>query len=207
MTYGYARVSTKGQAASGNSLEVQKDALRSAGAEMIFADVFSGKKMERPEFDRLLEVLKSGDVVIVTRLDRFARSISQASGLITKLIDTGVVVHVLNIGKMDNTPSGKLIRNIFLSFAEFERDMILERTAEGKVIARQRPGYREGRRPKYGREQIGHALDLLGNHSYKQVERMTGISASTLVRAKRKKKQTEGTAGEEKKEAGKWRTY
>ena len=93
------------------------------------------------------------------------------------------------MGIMDNTPTGKLIRTIMLAFAEFERDMIVERTQEGKAIAKQNPDFREGRPKTYKREQINHALDLLQTRSYKQVEEMTGISKSTLIRAKRKKEE------------------
>lgn len=103
------------------------------------------------------------------------------------MLDKGVTVHVLNMGLMDNTPTGKLIRNIMLAFAEFERDMIVERTQEGKAIAKQKPDFREGRPKKYGRKQIDHALSLLADNSYKQVEEITGISKSTLIRAKKRK--------------------
>lgn len=147
MTYGYARVSTKGQAKDGNSLEGQSLLLKEAGVEKIFYDSFTGRKMERPEFNELLSVLHEGDKLIVTKLDRFARSAVQGSQMIEELIAKGVTVHVLNIGLMDNTPTGKLIRNIMLSFAEFERDMIVERTQEGKAIAREK-GIRVDGRPK-----------------------------------------------------------
>mgnify|MGYP002562650140 FL=1 len=146
MIYGYARVSTKGQAKDGNSLEGQSLLLREAGVEKIFYDSFTGRKMERPEFNKLLSVLHEGDKLIVTKLDRFARSAVQGSQMIEELIAKGVTVHVLNIGLMDNTPTGKLIRNIMLSFAEFERDMIVERTQEGKAIAREK-GIRVDGRP------------------------------------------------------------
>ena len=89
---------------------------------------------------------------------------------------------------MDNTPSSKLIRNVFFSFAEFERDMIVERTQEGKAIARLKDDFREGRPRIYSKKQIEHALQLLESHSYNQVEELTGISKSTMIRAKRKKK-------------------
>ncbi len=147
MIYGYARVSTKGQAKDGNSLESQRKALTEAGATEIICESFTGTKIERPMFDRLKAKLQPGDKVIVTKLDRFARSAAQGSQLIEELIGEGVVVQVLNIGIMDNTPTGKLIRNIMLSFAEFERDMIVERTREGKEIAREK-GVRVDGRPK-----------------------------------------------------------
>lgn len=136
MIYGYARVSTKGQAKDGNSLEVQVEQLKSNGAEIIFSDSYTGTKTSRPEFDKLLEKLQIGDKLIVTKLDRFARSVTGGVSLIENLLDKGIVVHVLNMGIMDNTPTGKLIRTIMLGFAEFERDMIVERTREGKEIAR-----------------------------------------------------------------------
>ena len=147
MIYGYARVSTKGQAKDGNSLEGQSILLKESGVDKIFYDSFTGRKMERPEFNKLLSILHEGDKLIVTKLDRFARSAVQGSQMIEELIAKGVTVHVLNIGLMDNTPTGKLIRNIMLSFAEFERDMIVERTQEGKAIAREK-GIRVDGRPK-----------------------------------------------------------
>ena len=185
MVHGYARVSTKGQAKDGNSLEAQEKALKEAGATKIYTDAFTGTKTDRPEFDKLMNKLQSGDTLIVTKLDRFARSMSQGSELVSELIDKGIKVYILNIGIMDNTPSSKLIRNVFFAFAEFERDMIVERTQEGKTIAKQNPDFKEGRPKKYSKKQVEHALELLENHSYKQVEDLTGISKSTLIRAKR----------------------
>ena len=185
MICGYARVSTRGHSKDGNSLAQQTKQLKAAGAEKIYTDAFTGTSSDRPEFTKLINELNTGDTLIVTKLDRFARSLAQGSELITGLIDRGIKINVLNIGTMDNSSSGKLIRNIFLAFAEFERDMIIQRTAEGKAIAKQDPDFKEGRPKKYTTLQINHALDLLNNHSYKQVEAMTGISKSTLIRAKR----------------------
>lgn len=148
MIYGYVRVSTTGQARYGNSFEAQEQALRAAGAEKVYFDKFTGTKKHRPELDKLLSEIGSGDTLIVTKLDRIARSTIQGIELIEDLLDKGVVVNVLNIGIMDDSPTGKLIRNIFLSFAQFERDMIVERTREGKEIARMREDYSEGRPEK-----------------------------------------------------------
>ena len=88
------------------------------------------------------------------------------------------------MGIVDDSPTGKLIRNIMLAFSEFERDMIIQRTKEGKEIAKRNPNYRDGRPKKFTRIQIDHALELLQTHSYKQVAAMTGISRATLARAK-----------------------
>ena len=101
--------------------------------------------MERPEFERVLEKLEAGDKLIVTKLDRIARTATSGFETVKELLDRGVSVHVLNMGLIDNTPTGRLILHIMLSFAEFEREMIKERTAAGKAIARQKPGYKEGR--------------------------------------------------------------
>lgn len=186
MVYGYARVSTKIQAKDGNSLEAQIKILEENGAVKIFKDSVTGTKMQRPEFDELLKVISQGDTLIVCKLDRIARSLSQGSELINKLIDKGIKINILNIGVMDNTPSSKLTRNIFFAFAEYERDMIVERTSEGREIAKQKVGYQEGRPKKFSKSQIDLAVKLLSNHSYKQVSQMTGISKSTLQREKRK---------------------
>ena len=183
MIYGYARVSTTGQAQNGNSLEVQKEELKEAGAEKIFSDVFSGSKNSRPELNKLLKVIQSGDTLIITKLDRIARSLIQGVQLLENLSGRGIIINVLNVGVIDNSPTGRLIRNIMLSFSEFEHDMIVQRTQEGKAIAKQNPNFREGRPKKFSRTQINHAMELLQNYSYKQVEAMTGISVSTLIRA------------------------
>ena len=184
MVFGYARVSTNGQARDGNSLDAQVNALQEAGAETIFSDVFSGSKNSRPQLDKLLKVIQSGDKLIITKLDRIARSVIDGIQLIEYLNAKGIIINVLNMGIIDNSPTGKLIRNIMLAFSEFERDMIIQRTKEGKEIAKKNPNYRDGRPKKFSRIQIEHALELLQTHSYKQVVAMTGISRATLCRAR-----------------------
>ena len=187
MIYGYCRVSTKGQARDGNSLEAQERLLKENGAAEIYADSFTGTKLNRPQLNLLLDILVSGDTLIVTKLDRIARSLSQGSELINRLIERGIRVNILNVGIMDNTPSSKLIRNIFFMFAEFEHDVIFERITEGKAIAKQSPDFREGRPRLYNKKQVAHALELLNSMTYRQVEEVTGISKSTLIRAKNNK--------------------
>lgn len=188
MIYGYCRVSTPAQEKDGHSLEAQSDELYRQGAEIIWSDTFTGTRTDRPQFQKLLGVLQAGDTLLVTKIDRIGRSVGQVNDVITELLSRGVTVHVLNLGVLDASPTGQLIRTIMLAFAQFERDMIVQRTQEGKAIARKNPSYREGRRPKFSREQINHALEMLEDNSYSQVERMTGISKSTLIRAKRKQR-------------------
>lgn len=186
MVYGYARVSTNKQEKNGNSLEAQENALREAGATKIYKDSFTGTKADRPQLNKLLNILEAGDTIIITKLDRVARSITQGSQLINELLEKGVKINILNLGVMDNSPGSKLIRNIFFAFAEFERDMIVERTQEGKAIARTKEGYKDGR-PRYTKEQIETALEYLRTHSYKETEKAFNISKSTLIRAKRER--------------------
>jgi len=185
MVYGYCRVSTSRQAKDGNSLEAQESALRASGATEIYADSFTGTKMNRPQFKLLLSKLASGDTLVVTKLDRIARTAQEGYKTVLDLIDNGIIVHVLNVGVLDNSTTGKLILQIMLAFAEFERDMIVERTQEGKSIAKLNANYHEGRPRKYISAQRNHALELLNNHSYSQVSEMTGISISTLQRIRK----------------------
>ena len=185
MIYGYARVSTKGQAKDGNSLEVQMEELKKNGAVRIYSDAFTGTKLNRPNLDLLMNVLQEGDVIMVTKLDRIARNIRQGIELIEEFNNRGVAVHVLNIGRIDDTPTGRLLRNVMLAFAEFERDMIIQRTQEGKAIAKRNPNFKEGRPKKFTTYQIDHALELCKTYSISEVVRMTGLSRSTLLRARK----------------------
>lgn len=184
MVYGYARVSTLGQGKNGTSLDEQEQQLLNEGCHEVVKEAFTGTKTERPKFLALEEKLKDGDTLMVTKLDRFARTAVDGIQTIQRLIRRGVKIHILNIGLIEDTPMGRLILTTMLAFAEFERDMIVERTQSGRIIARKNPDYREGRPRKYSRAQIGHALELLNEHTYREVEQLTGISKSTLIRAK-----------------------
>lgn len=191
MIYGYARVSTVKQMKNGNSIDEQKAKLIEAGAQEIIIDSYTGTKMERPNFTALLERLQPGDKLIVTKLDRFARTAVEGGAIVKALHEKGVTIHILNMGIADNTPMGRLMVTMLLAFAEFERDMIVERTQGGKDIARANGKRVDGRPQKYKPEQMRHALELLEDNSYSEVERMTGISKSTLIRAVRRHKSLE----------------
>lgn len=190
MIYGYARVSSKSQATTGNGLEEQIASLQAAGCEKIYKEQYTGTTTERPKFMELLDKLQQGDTLTVTKLDRFARTASEGSQLIRDLLNRHIKVHVLNMGIIDDTPVGRVISNVLLAFAQFERDMIVERTQAGKAIARTKDGYREGR-PPIDAAKKDHAVHLiLDEHmSYEEVVKITGISKSTLVRAIRAKRQ------------------
>lgn len=181
MIYGYCRVSTKGQL-EGNSIEEQEREIRARYPNVeLIAESYSAVK-ERPVFNELLEQCQQGDVLVVTKLDRFCRTTKEGLQYIDLLMGKGVKIHILNMGLIEDTPMGRLIVTNLLAFAEFERAMIIERTQAGKAIAKTKAGFKEGRPKKYSKEQIEHALKLLETNSYKQVEKMTGISKSTLIR-------------------------
>lgn len=140
LKFGYARVSTNEQ-----ELASQMELLSNAGAEKIYSEKFTGTKRERPQLDELLKVLCPADELIVTKLDRLSRSVQQGTALISELQARGIVVNILNMGRIDQSPNGTLMLNIFLAFAQFERDMIVQRTQEGKEYQRQHnPNFRDG---------------------------------------------------------------
>jgi DNA invertase Pin-like site-specific DNA recombinase len=141
MKFGYARVSTHDQ-----NLNLQVDALRKEGCEKIFQEVASGSKVDRPELTRLLNEIRKGDVITIWKLDRLGRSLKHFLSLTNDLLEKGVHLKSLN-DPVDTTSSqGRLIFNIFASLAEFERDLIIERTQAGLKSARARGRF--GGRPK-----------------------------------------------------------
>lgn len=193
--YGYARVSTVAQ-----DLEAQIQALEAEGCEIIYQEKMTGyidkgnvKKvqhlMDRPKFREVMTHLSEGDTLVVTKLDRLARNTREGIDVIEELFERGVRVHVLNVGLLENTTMGRFFLTTLLAVAEMERNLIIERTQEGKAIAKQRDDFREGRPKKYDKKHLDNAMQLLESNSYKEVEAMTGISVATLAREKRKRKE------------------
>lgn len=179
--YGYARVSTTGQ-----KLGDQREQLKASGVEKIFAEKFTGTSTDRPKFNELLEVVKPGDTITVTKLDRLARNTREALAVIEDLLQRDININVLNLGTIENTSVGRMIYTILLSVAELERDMIVERTQAGKEYAKKhKPNYKEGRPKRKLTPQYLHALELLETHSYKETAVKTGISVATLARIKK----------------------
>ncbi|WP_413306011.1 recombinase family protein [Bacillus sp. 1P10SD] len=184
MKYGYCRVSTLGQ-----DLNVQIERLQAEGCDKIIEEKFTGTKLERPKFSKLVKELTEGDTLVVTKLDRLARNVREGIDVVEELFNKGVRVHVLNVGLLENTTMGRFFLQTMLAVAEMERNIIVERTQEGKALAKQREDFREGRPRKFKKAQIEHALKLLETNSYMQVENITGISKSTLIRAKKRHEQ------------------
>ena len=134
----------------------------------------------------LFQELQEGDILVVTKLERFARTAIDGVSAVRELFNRGVRVHILNMGLVENTLTGNLILTVMLAFAEYERGMIVERTQTGKAVARQDPAFKDGRPKKFTPEQISLALSLLEQgKTYRQITAMTGISKSTLIRARK----------------------
>lgn len=178
-TIGYARVSTADQTTDG-----QHDALTEAGCERIFTDVASGKLARRPQLDALLDYARPGDVLTITKLDRLGRSVAHLVELAGVLAGLGVDLRVLHQGIDTTTPGGRLTFHILASIAEFERDLISERTNDGLAAARAR-GRKGGRPPALSPAKLAHARQLrdAGEHTMTQIAELVGCSRATLYRA------------------------
>ena len=127
--------------------------------------------------------LKENDILVVSRLDRFARNTVEGIKVVEELFKRKISIHILNVGLLEDTPMGRFFLTTMLAVAELERNMIIERTQNGKELARQNPNFKDGRPKKYTEEELENAIRLLEIFSYSEVVRQTGISKSTLVRA------------------------
>ena len=154
MKIGYARVSTADQ-----HLRMQEDALKSAGCEEIYSDVISGVKSQRPGLDKALNYAREGDTIVVWKLDRLGRSIQHLIQTITWLIEKKIGFKSLQENIDTSTSGGKLIFHIFSALAEFERDLIQERTQAGLKAARVR-GKMGGRPPLLDTRQINRMIEM-----------------------------------------------
>jgi DNA invertase Pin-like site-specific DNA recombinase len=173
---GYARISTEDQ-----NLDLQRDALTRAGCTRIYEDRKSGAKAERPDLMLALEVVRAGDQLVVWRLDRLGRSLSDLIGLIRTLDDRGVELRSLTEGIDTSTINGKFTFHLFAALAEFERALIRERTQAGLAAARARG--RKGGRPKsLDPEKRRHAVALYRGkqHTIAEICRLMRISKPTL---------------------------
>lgn len=184
MIYGYCRVSTAAQAREGTSLASQEAALTEAGAERIFADAgVSGAKASRPELDAMLDHLREGDTVVVSKLDRMGRSLSHLIALVEDFKKKGVVFKSLSEGIDSSTSSGRLMLGVFGSLAEFERDRIAERTSIGREAARA-AGRRGGRPRKSDKAMAAKARRLQASDGLtaKEKAQALGVSVATFYR-------------------------
>jgi DNA invertase Pin-like site-specific DNA recombinase len=178
MKVGYARVSTIDQ-----NLDLQKDALQKLGCEKFYEEKASGKKMDRPELEHCLKSLRSGDTLCVWRLDRLGRSLQDLITIVTSLENAGIAFASVTENIDTSTATGKLMFHVFGALAEFERNLIRERTSAGLQAARAR-GRVGGRKKILDNKQLslGKAMLADKNNKVGDVAKTLGISRATLYR-------------------------
>lgn len=182
MLIGYARVSTARQE---QSLDTQRDALVAVGCDpnRIYSDTISGTNWQRPGLDQALDFARPGDTLVVTRLDRLGRSLAETVNTIADLAERDINVKVLEPALDTSRPADKVVINVMASLAEWERDLLIQRTREGVAHARAQ-GRVAGPKPKLTNEQARQARQLVdGGESVSAVARSFGVSRQTLYRA------------------------
>ncbi len=185
MIYGYVSISSQNKFNS-ESLEEQR---RIINQRYPSAEIIEEKYLvinDRPFLNDCIEKIRSGDTFVLCSLDRLASTIKDAVSIIENLQSKGARVNIIDMGMVDNTSAGKNIVRILNKVIDFEKSMVVERTQIGKSFAKQNKNFKEGRPSKFSDEKIKEALNMLKNNSYKDVELLTGISKSTLIRAKKK---------------------
>ena len=179
MNIGYCRISTGDQI-----LDLQIDALKVAGCEKIYQDIASGSKSDRPGLNKALEQLRAGDTLVVWRLDRLGRNLKHLIETVEELEDTGIAFKSLTESLDTSTPGGKLIFSIFGAIAEFERNIIRERSLAGLKAARAR-GRVGGRKRKHSNQLVKQAVDYAAEHPEMRIDqvcKLFGISKNTYYR-------------------------
>ncbi|MEM0695150.1 recombinase family protein [Staphylococcus aureus] len=179
MKIGYARVSTGLQ-----NLNLQKDRLNAYGCEKIFSDHISGSKSKRPGLDKAIEFARSGDTIVVWRLDRLGRNMEDLITLVNELNERGVSFHSLeeNITMDKSSSTGQLLFHLFAAFAEFERNLILERSSAGRIAARARGRY-GGRPEKLNQKDLNLLKTLYDNGTpIKTIAEQWQVSRTTIYR-------------------------
>lgn len=179
MKIGYARVSTGLQ-----NLNLQEDRLNAYGCEKIFSDHISGSKSKRPGLDKAIEFARSGDTIVVWRLDRLGRNMEDLITLVNELNERGVSFHSLeeNITMDKSSSTGQLLFHLFAAFAEFERNLILERSSAGRIAARARGRY-GGRPEKLNQKDLNLLKTLYANGTpIKTIAEQWQVSRTTIYR-------------------------
>jgi DNA invertase Pin-like site-specific DNA recombinase len=177
---GYARVSTGLQ-----NLNLQEDRLNQYGCEKIFSDHISGSRSKRPGLDKAIEFARSGDTIVVWRLDRLGRNMEDLITLVNELNNRGVSFHSLeeNITMDKSSSTGQLLFHLFAAFAEFERNLILERSSAGRMAARARGRYGEGRPEKLNKQDLTLLKTLYDNGTpIKTIAEQWKVSRTTIYR-------------------------
>ena len=193
MLIGYARVSR----GDDQTTDAQTHALTDAGAERVYTETASGGRWDRPELHRMIDQLRPGDVVVVTRLDRLSRSLKDLLTLLERIEAAGAGFKAIAEAVDTTTPAGRMLASMIGAFAEYERAIIRERTREGAAEAR-RNGRTGGRPPSLSREQEAAAVGMIqrGERTQAAVARLFGVDRSTVSRAVSKARQRPHSAPE-----------
>lgn len=175
---GYARVSTDDQ-----NLDLQRDALALAGCSLVYQETMSGKSSDRPELMHCLKALRNGDILVVWRLDRLGRSLPDLVGIVSRLEQGGVGFESINERIETTSAAGRLIFHVFAALAEFERNLIRERTRAGLAAARAR-GRKGGRKPALDDRQVREIRALLKEPEIRvmDIAQLYSVSRTTLYR-------------------------
>lgn len=175
---GYARVSTREQ-----SVDSQTDVLDAAGCARVFVDHASGTLARRPALTEALSYLRDGDTLVVTKLDRLGRSVKNLKDIADELERRGVGLRALSQGIDTTTPGGRLFFHMLAAIAEFERDLIVERTKDGLASARAR-GRKGGAKPKMSAAKIRQARAMYDQkeHTVQEIAEVLGVSRPTIYR-------------------------
>lgn len=189
--YGYHRVSTLKQELEGGIHKLKEQGIEENN--LYFEKVSGKSRKDRVQLNLLLDKVEKGDEVIVLKIDRLARSIVDLNYIVQELKNKGVTLIFLKENltfQNDDNPMNQLLLNVMGSFAEFERSIIVNRMNEGKQYKLETdPDFKLGRKKKYSKKQLNHAVSLLESNSYTEVEKLTGISKSTLIRFKGRSKE------------------
>lgn len=179
--YGYCRVSGLSQ-----DLQEQIDKVKKEGVleDNIYSEKITGTKKDREQLNKLLEVVKSGDIIYITKLDRLARNMKDALNVIDDLKERGVTIHIIQtVGRLDDSPHANMQMQMLLMFAEFERNMIMERLNEGKEWHKvNNPDFKEGRPSKLDNKKLEKMMKLKesGTMTNKEIAEMYNISLRTF---------------------------
>lgn len=179
---GYARVSSTGQ-----KLDVQRELLEKEGCNSIFEEKLSGKNLDRPELTLLLKTIRKDDIVVVSKLDRLARSMADFWNVYDQIKDKGASLKILNMGLDTNSSQGRLMMGILSSVAEFERELIKERQADG--IAKAKAEGKHLGRPKLTDEMKAQVLEMIGlGDTKKSISKSLNIGISTIYKIQKESK-------------------
>lgn len=170
----------------------EKTILKEYKNAIIYKENFTGRVLDRPVINEVLKELEAGDTLVITKLDRLILNVKDGITILDQLFNKNIIVHVLNVGILENSRMGRFFIQTMLATVEMESTMLREKIKAGKNVAKQKPDFKEGRPKLFTEEEIEKALSMLlvngGKFSYDKVAEITKISKSTLIRENKKRK-------------------